>query len=235
MTTTTEDLFATLMRDAMADVQADDALLGAVLRTGRRRTHRRRATYAGGGLALAAALGSTLTAGGPAPVADDLSVAAPTAAPATAPATPRPPTADELEKRLAAALPGLSTAIPITQTSGRVEAERTYADGVVTALAYDSAAVDGAPVDATDKCAPVLAGGNDGPTRCAVTDDGWAISMAGRPDVAGGDPSARFARVTYFRRDGLVIDLTATGSGAPPLSRDQLVRLATTADWFPVS
>ncbi|WGX94768.1 hypothetical protein [Nocardioides sp. L-11A] len=235
MNTTTEDRFAALMRDAMADVQSDDALLGAVLRTGRRRAHRRRLGYAGGGLALAtaltAALGAILTAGGPDPVADDLSAAVPS----TAAATLRPPTPNELDALLTAALPGPSAALPVTQTPGRVEVRRAYAGATVTALAYDSAEVYGARVDATDKCAPVLASGNDGPTRCAVTDGGWAISMAGRPDALVRDPSARFARVTYFRRDGLVIDLTATGSGAPVLSRDHLVELATTGDWFPAS
>ncbi|MBM7515433.1 hypothetical protein [Nocardioides nitrophenolicus] len=232
MTTTTEDRFATLARSAMADVHADEALLGSVLRTARRRSHRRRAAYAGGGLALAAALGATMAvAGGADPAADDPGPAADT----TAPVTLRLPTPEELDQRLAVVLEGGSTTRHGTQTPGRVEVERGYDRGIVAALAYDSTEVYGAAVDAAEMCEPVLAGGNDGPTRCTVTDDGWAISMAGKPDALVPDPRTRFARVTYFRRDGLVIDLTATGSGAPPLSRDRLVDLATTGDWFPAS
>ncbi|WP_436698394.1 hypothetical protein [Nocardioides sp. BYT-33-1] len=235
MTTTTEDRFAALARAAMADVHADEALLDSVLRSARRRRDRRRATLAAGGIAAAAVLTTTLMAGGPRPVADDAGVATPASRP-TAPVTAaalRPPTPDELDARLRAALPGPSTSLPVTPTPGRAEVRRAYDGGTVTALAYDGFEMFDGGLPAENHCDRVS--GSPGPTGCTETADGWAVSSVSRPDVDGVDPRARLARVTYFRRDGLVIDLTATGSGAPVLSRDELVALATTADWFPAS
>lgn len=233
MSSATEERFAVLLHETMADVRPDETFIRATLAAGRRRERRHRVGLASGALAVVAATTAGVAATNRAAAPDGHQVATePGPSPASGP--PRLPTPAELTQRLAAQLPGPSTPLSAGQVGGRIQAERHYDGTVVTARAYDVAEVTGRPFDpgqAETACAASL--GSTGPTRCTVTDGGWAISVVARPDVAGTADLARAARVTFYRRDGLVVDLSVAAASVLP--RAELVALATTGDWLPAS
>jgi len=247
MTHDTEDRVTLLMHRATDELVPDDRLVGAAMAVGDRRRRRRGLVMGGAALATVAVLGTTWATVLQPTAPDQTATTAhgdsdqtSYAAGETAPIQTRIPTPMELSTMLAEALPGPSTEVSHERVAQRSQVERLFQGGAVDAMAADYEAVYGEPVDPElmrEQCAHESRW-----TGCVTTEDGWAMWTIGRPDVAGADPGVITARVTYFRKDGNVIDLSASNAPTvdsapvakhPVLSRDALVDLATTGDWFP--
>ncbi|MFT3872620.1 MAG: hypothetical protein QM714_08235 [Nocardioides sp.] len=250
MTHDTEGRLAVLMHNVTDELVPDDHLITSAMAVGDRRRRRRGLAMGGAALATVAVLGTTW--------ATTLQPAAPdrTATPARGdldttsyaageqnPPTVRIATPTELSTILADALPGPSTEVSLERVAQRSQAERLFQGGAVDAMAYDYDAVLGQSIDPDLMQQRCMQMQESRRTGCVSTDDGWAVWTIGRPDVAGADPGVVTARVTYFRRDGKVIDLRASNGPAvdadpvaasPVVSRGDLVDLAIHGNWFPV-
>jgi hypothetical protein len=244
MTQHTDDQTRTLFQRATPVVTVAPDLVDRAVRVGRMRRRRRQLGYGVGVAAAATAVGFSLSALAPGngPAEEQLYAGQPTAS-APAPGPDRLPTVDELSATLVSALPGPSTP---TRSEARTHGplvERTMSQGAVAAWAYEQPGERGTPMDGAalrtymeEMCSlqsPV--------SGCTATAEGWALWSVSKPDVPDVDDASLHAQVRFVQRDGLVITLDATNhldpstptSDAPVLSRDQLVTMATTVDWFP--
>ncbi len=245
----TEDRIGLLMHRATDTISPDSGTIAAAMRAGDRRRRTRRLACGGAVLASAAVLGTTLAA--ILPDTTDQTVAvdardseAPSYGAATGPTELRVPTPDELSTLLADALPGDSTEVSTGRVGDGVRAERAFQGASVEAFAYAFAS-DGRDLDELEQmrelCRPEY---ESRFTGCVTADGGWAQWMKGRPDVAGASVGVMDVRVIFYRDDAFVIDLSASNapdvrgapvSKQPVLSRDELVELAGTHDWFPAA
>lgn len=224
----TEDQISLLMRRATDDLSPDYGLVTTAMRAGDRRRRGRSIGYGAAALASLAVIGTGISAVLPDSV-ERVDIASYGASPAAEPSVPTPA---ELSALLADALPGESTEVSAEQVDDRVQVERLFRGAAVHAMAFDYAAAGLDPPCRNESR----------PADCVRTDDGWLLWMRGRPDVSGVAAGVIDVRVTYYRADGLLIDLSASNTPddrttpvatRPVLSRAELIDLATTGDWFP--
>lgn len=229
----TEERVGLLMRRATDDLSPDHGLVTAAMSAGERRRRGRSIGYGAAVLASLAAIGTGISAVLPDSV-ERVDIASYGESPAAEPSVPTPA---ELSAILADALPGESTEVSAEQVDDRVQVERLFRGAAVHAMAFDLTGTGLMPSDMSAYCRNVSRF-----TGCVRTDDGWAVWMRGRPDVSGAAAGVIDVRVTYYRADGLLIDLSASNTPddrttpvatRPVLSRAELIDLATTGDWFP--
>ena len=240
-----------LMEHAMLSVTASEELVAGGLSRGRRATRRRRAAQAvgvGAAAALVAAIAVPSLRGGSddqrSPLASTSADDAPSAAVEPTRGPSSRPTPDPLPPHLQRAQSLLLDTLP-----------RPLPDpGAITRVDYDPdgrgpgevlaiITTDGSEIVGTQdaRCDRVIA--SPAPDECIDTGTGWAFTGASVPDMSGNDPELAGVQVTYVRRDGRIVDLTAYNAvkvlhGGEPtrtdpvLDADELVELATTTEWF---